>query len=109
MERMMSVEDKIRTNCEIVLQGNCDVHFSTEHKNIDEMNEQEQKRIKWNQSLIDKEDREYLLNLPFCYELYMSGSLVRLFHATPTVNNKVLHIIVWSLLAFRVTLCKVWA
>ena len=46
----------IRTNCEIVLQGNCDVHFSTEHKNIDEMNEQEQKRIKWNQSLINKED-----------------------------------------------------
>ena len=78
----------IRTNCEIVLQGNCDVHFSTEHKNIDEMNEQEQKRIKWNQSLIDKEDREYLLNLPFCHEFYMSGSLVRLFHATPTVNNK---------------------
>ena len=78
----------IRTNCEIVLQGNCDVHFSTEHKNIDKMNEQEKKRIKWNQSLIDKEDREYLLNLPFCYEFYMSGSLIRLFHATPTVNNK---------------------
>ena len=78
----------IITNCEIVLQGNCDVHFSTKHKNIDEMNEQEQKRIKWNQSLIDKEDREYLLNLPFCHEFYMSGSLVRLFHATPTVNNK---------------------
>ena len=78
----------IRTNCEIVLQGNCDVHFSTEHKNINEMNEQEQKRIKWNKSLINKEDREYLLNLPFCHEFYMSGSLVRLFHATPTVNNK---------------------
>ena len=46
------------------------------------------KRIKWNQSLINKEDREYLLNLPFCHEFYMSGSLVRLFHATPTVNNK---------------------
>ena len=27
----------IRTNCEIVLLGNCDVHFSTEHKNIDEI------------------------------------------------------------------------
>ena len=77
----------IRTNCEIVLQGNCDVHFSTEHKNIDEMNEQEKKRIKWNQSLIDKEDREYLLNLPFCYEFYMSGSLVRLFHANPEKIN----------------------
>ena len=78
----------IRTKCEIVLQGNCDIYFSTEHRNIDEMDEQERKRIKWNQSLINKEDREYLLNLPFCYEFYMSGSLVRLFHATPTVNNK---------------------
>ena len=78
----------IRENCEIVLQGNCDLHFSTEHKNIDEMPKQEQKRIKWNQSLIDDEDRKYLLSLPFSYEFYMSGSLVRLFHATPKVNNK---------------------
>ena len=78
----------IRKNCEIVLQGNCDAHFSKEHNNIEELPEQEQKRIKWNQSLINKEDREYLLNLPFCHEFYMSGSLVRLFHATPTANNK---------------------
>lgn len=80
--------DLIKENCEIVLQGNCDAHFSMEHEHIDKMPEQEQKRIKWNQSLINKEDREYLLKLPFCYEFYMSGSLVRLFHATPTVNNK---------------------
>ena len=80
--------DLIKENCEIVLQGNCDAHFSMEHENIDKMPEQEQKRIKWNQSLINKEDREYLLKLPFSYEFYMSGSLVRLFHATPTVNNK---------------------
>ncbi len=80
--------DLIKENCEIVLQGNCDAHFSMEHEHIDKMTEQEQKRIKWNQSLINKEDREYLLKLPFCYEFYMSGSLVRLFHATPTVNNK---------------------
>lgn len=80
--------DLIKENCEIVLQGNCDAHFSIKHEHIDKMPEQEQKRIKWNQSLINKEDREYLLKLPFCYEFYMSGSLVRLFHATPTVNNK---------------------
>ncbi len=78
----------IRKNCEIVLQGNCDLHFSKEYNNITEFSEQEQKRIKWNQSLISKEDREYLLNLSFCYEFYMSGSLVRLFHATPEANNK---------------------
>ena len=78
----------IRKNCDVVLQENCDAHFSKEHKNIKEMPEQEQKRIQWNQSLISKEDREYLQKLPFSYEFYMSGSLVRLFHATPTVNNK---------------------
>ncbi len=78
----------IREKCEIVLQGNCDLYFSIEHNDINEMPEQEQKRIKWNQSLIDDKDRKYLLNLPFSHEFYMSGSLVRLFHATPSVNNK---------------------
>lgn len=78
----------VRENCEIVLQGNCDLYFSIEHDNINEMPEQEQKRIKWNQSIIGKEDRKYLLTLPFCYEFYMSGSLVRLFHATPNANDK---------------------
>ena len=77
----------IRKKCEIVLQGNCDVYFSIEHQNMDEMDELKQKRIKWNKSLINKEDREYLLSLPFSYEFYMSGSLVRLFHATPTAND----------------------
>ena len=62
--------------------------FSIEHEDLNKKSEQEQKRIKWNQSLISKEDREYLLNLPFCYEFYMSGSLVRLFHATPIANNR---------------------
>lgn len=78
----------IREKCDVILQGNCDEHFSKAHENISDMPEQEQKRIKWNQSLITMEDRKYLLNLPFCYEFYMSGSLVRLFHATPKVNNK---------------------
>ena len=78
----------VKENCEVVIQGNTDRYFSIEHKNIKELPEQEQKRIKWNQSLITEEDRKYLLNLPFCYEFYMSGSLVRLFHATPIVNNK---------------------
>ena len=78
----------IKEKCDIVIQGNTDENFSKKHENISELPEQEPKRIKWNQSLIDKEDREYLLNFPFCNEFYMSGSLVRLFHATPTVNNK---------------------
>ena len=78
----------IKENCEVVIQGNCDKHFSIEHENINQFPEQEQKRIKWNQSLISKEDRNYLLSLPFSYEFYISGSLVRLYHATNRVNNK---------------------
>lgn len=40
-------------------------------------------------SLINKEDREYFIKIyHFVTKFYMSGSLVRLFHATPTVNNK---------------------
>lgn len=78
----------VKNKCDIVIRGNCDRHFSTNHENIDEMIEIEKKRLIWNQSIIGKEDREYLYNLPFCYEFYMSGSLVRLFHATPEVDNK---------------------
>lgn len=80
--------DLIRKKCKIVIRGNCDRHFSEEHKNLDKLPEIEQKRIKWNQSMINREDREYLLNLPFSYEFYMSGSLVRVFHATPEFDNK---------------------
>lgn len=78
----------IKEKCDVVLQGNTDYYFSKEHENIKDLPVQEQKRIEWNQSLISKEDREYLLNLPFCYEFYLSGSLVRLFHASPTANDK---------------------
>lgn len=76
----------IKKNCEIILQGNTDEYFSKEH-NLEEKSEIEQKRIKWNQSLISEEDREYLQSLPFSYEFYMSGRLVSIFHATPKVNN----------------------
>jgi protein phosphatase len=80
--------DLIKKQCEIVIQGNCDKYFAMEHEDFEQMPEQEKKRIKWNKSMINKEDRDYLLNLPFSYEFYMSGSLVRLFHATNKVNNK---------------------
>lgn len=76
----------IRENCEIVIQGNTDEYFSKEH-NLEEKPEIEQERIKWNQSMISKEDREYLQSLPYSYEFYMSGRLVRIFHATPWANN----------------------
>ena len=77
----------VKERCDIVLRGNCDRHFSEEHEDINKFPEQEQKRIKWMREVLSDEDRQYLLNLPYCYEFYMSGSLVRLFHATPEVDN----------------------
>lgn len=77
----------LKEKYEIVLQGNTDEYFSKEH-NLEEKPEIAQKRTKWNQSLISKKDREYLQSLPFSYEFYMSGRLVRIFHATPWANNK---------------------
>lgn len=73
----------IKQNCEVILRGNCDEYFSKEHELLDEYDETEKKRILWNHSILDDKQRKYLLNLPYCYEFYMSGSLVRLFHATP--------------------------
>lgn len=80
----------IKENCDIVLRGNCDRYFSEEHNDINELSEEEVKKINWNQSMLNDEERKYLLNLPFSYEFYMSGSLVRLFHATPEKDNIVI-------------------
>lgn len=78
----------VKEKCEVVLQGNCDRVFSEEYEELDNIPEQELKRIKWNQSMISMEDRRYLSDLPYCHEFYMSGSLVRLFHAGPEADNK---------------------
>lgn len=77
----------IKEKCEIVLQGNTDEYFSKEH-NLEEKPEVEQNRIKWNQSMLSQEDRAYIQGLPFSYEFYMSGRLIRIFHATPWANDK---------------------
>lgn len=78
----------IKENCFIVISGNTDRHFSQDH-DMKKLSEMEQKRIKWNRELLTEENRKYLQSLPFCYEFYMSGSLVRLFHATPVKDNEV--------------------
>lgn len=78
----------IKEKCEIVLQGNTDEYFTRDKYVLEEKTEKERERIKWNQSMILKEDMDYLRKLPFSYEFYMSGRLVRIFHATPWDNSK---------------------
>ena len=78
----------IKENCEVIIRGNCDRHYSSKLEDTDEKTENQKRRFRWNQTLITDEDRKFLLNLPVCHEFYMSGSLVRMFHATPTSDNE---------------------
>lgn len=70
----------IREKCQVVLRGNCDEILCG---SIEDCKDLERERRIWNQSMLTQEEKDYLLTLPYCYEFYMSGSLIRLFHSTP--------------------------
>ncbi len=76
----------VKKYCEVVLSGNNDDVFTANKANFS-MQEVDLKRLEWNHTLLTQEDIRYLEDLPFSYEFYMSGSLVRLFHASPTKIN----------------------
>jgi len=73
----------IRQKCEVVVRGNTDTRFTDDPDKFKD-NSVEYNRIKNNQALLNKENFDYIKNLPFSYEFYLSGNLVRIFHATPT-------------------------
>lgn len=79
--------DIIRKYCNVAVRGNCDRHFTSE-QNVEEMNDFERTRFEWNNKILTNETKEYLRNLPYCYETYISGSFVRMFHATPDRDNR---------------------
>ena len=64
----------VKTNCEIVLRGNCDEIMSSDMAF---------ERKFWTRMKIGEEKADYLRNLPIMHEFYLSGHLVRLFHASP--------------------------
>lgn len=66
------VIDKLRENCEVVLRGNCDESISSPNAKLKSF---------WSRVKIGEERANYLHNLPVMTEFYMSGRLVRLFHA----------------------------
>lgn len=74
----------VKSNCDIVLQGNCDYYFSSFTEADTEVNN---KRLEYNRKLTTDEDRDYLAKLPYSYEMKISGNLVRFYHATPTTIN----------------------
>ena len=74
----------IMNNCQVAILGNNDNFFS---KTWDiELSEIDKKRYNWSHNKLSTESINYLINLPFCYEFYLSGRLIRLFHAHPECN-----------------------
>ena len=68
------VFDKLKEICEVILIGNVDYILcrpEAKHKNF------------WSRVKIGEERANYVFNLPKSFEFYMSGHLIRLFHASP--------------------------
>ena len=68
------VIDLLRKKCQVMLLGNCDEIIcrpNIEHGRF------------WSRDKIGEERAKYIYNLPISYEFYMSGHLIRLFHASP--------------------------
>lgn len=68
------VLDKVREVCDVILLGNCDYSMSRP--------EAKEKNY-WSRKVIGDERAKFLSTLPVSYEFYMSGHLIRLFHASP--------------------------
>ena len=68
------VIDKLREVCEVMLIGNSDYAICRP--------EAKTKKF-WSRELIGEERANFIYHLPVFYEFYMSGHLVRLFHASP--------------------------
>ncbi|MBR3002528.1 MAG: metallophosphoesterase family protein [Clostridia bacterium] len=72
--RPNEVIDLIKENCKIVLKGNCDDLMCSQRA---------KERGFWTRLKIGENNANYLRNLPVMHEFYLSGQLVRLFHASP--------------------------
>ncbi len=68
------VTDLIRKNCEVTIRGNCD-HLLI-YNCIVPMQ-------KWTMDRLSDTNKKFLENLPFSYDFYLSGHLIRIFHASP--------------------------
>lgn len=66
--------DMLREKCEVILRGNCDAVIGREDVVPGQF---------WSRDVIGEERALFLRTLPVMHEFYLSGHLVRLFHASP--------------------------
>lgn len=68
------VIDLLRQKCSVMLLGNCDQIICRPEIKPGRF---------WTRDKIGEERANFIYNLPVSYEFYMSGHLIRLFHASP--------------------------
>lgn len=68
------VIDVLRKRCEVILKGNCDDAICKPGIEFGKF---------WSRDIIGEERASFLYNCPVSTEFYISGHLVRLFHASP--------------------------
>ena len=68
------VVDILRNKCEVILKGNCDEAVCRPGIEYGRF---------WSRDIIGEERADFLYNCPVSFEFYMSGHLIRLFHASP--------------------------
>lgn len=73
--------DLIKEKCSLVLRGNVDDRFCRNPEDF-KNDEKEYNRIKFYQQFLTNDDINYLNKLPIFTEFYLSGNLIRLFHAS---------------------------
>lgn len=69
----------VQKYCFVSLMGN----YCYSILNDELVKNQEKEKILWCKKKLTEEDIEYIRKMPYCYEMYISGRLVRFFHATP--------------------------
>lgn len=79
----------VKNMCDAVVCGNNDIKYT---KGLDEIAKTTENfdydYFYWNQRQLTNEDILFLRKLPLCCEFYLSGRLVRCFHATPSDIDK---------------------
>lgn len=72
----------IKEHCDVVIRGNWDEFI---------LIESESQSIKWQQNQLIEEDKNYLKQLPFCYEFMLGDKFIRCVHASPrSVHERIL-------------------
>ena len=68
------VIDILRDRCDVILKGNCDDIICKPNVEYGRF---------WSRDILGEERASFLYSCPVCVEFYLSGHLVRLFHASP--------------------------